>query len=1268
MTMAETSHDPEGGPLDELGEGLRRAVEQVRATPAPADGLARALEKARRVPALAYRAGRRRLLLAGGLAAGVCLAVGLWQALAPERHQDIARRDSKIPDRPVITIIQAPPTDLPNKDLGRATDKGHPDGTSNGITVGLGDGSVRDPKDDSRPSSRAPDRPELSYGGMWPPRGSGPGIRPPGRGPGAPGEAVAIRIVRGRHEGRGVEAFPDRNRSRSGKEKGEKDLDPPYLYQDALSDLPEADRLKKKELDERGRSLARRWPALAPAEREKSLRELTKGLKGEARKRVEDYFRDLGKTRPGKGKLPAVWHRDASRPSFARVYVGDGNALELVSLHVSVQVEGPRARTLVDHVFRNPHPRQLEGTFEYPLPSGASPSYYAMFLGHARGPLPPRFRKGGDDRPLPAEALAKLSPEQLVKQVDSADWGKLQEARVVAQPRAAEAYEEVVRRNVDPALLEYAGGNTFRGRVFPIPAEGYTRVVLAYEETLPVVGGKLLYRFGLPGRRLAELRFSLRARSAECKDPVLLPAGAEKAEGAGAVLFTRTWEKARPSGEVMFRCTPADARVQSTSGQHGDSGPHYLYARLRPALPEAAKAEPFARQAVFLLDTSLSEDPDRFAVSMKLLRAILEGDGDIERFNVLTFNAAPAWLEPSGWLPNTRAGREKALARLEGLLLEGATDLSAALDALCRPPFELEKGAPLNCFLLSDGHLTWGETDPAALVAKFARRCPYRARWHCYRTGLGQESAELYDALTRAGGGVFHCYGEADVPAAARAHRRHCLQVRKVSVGGGPKASELLVAGRKAAVYPGGELVVAARCAGAGKAKVVVEGTFRGKELVQEFPVEVSGGGELAGRGWGELAVASLLALNDPRLDDLVTAYCQEFGIASRAASFLVLESEEDYKRFRVDEESRRVFKGDLAQFLEDSWRALARDASPRDAFARLFGLIDARTRVLSGPGGAHVSKLLNLLGEDDFALAEAPLKGALLRPKDVDPAYQLGRRKDRSDVHVYLDEARRRAKAGDADGAVRVLSSVVEEHPGRGDALRLVGYRLLDLGKPAQAARLFARVQRERPYEPHGHRDLARALEECGQYGLAAVHYEAVLAGDWHARFGDALKAVVKEEYARMMQRAVRGKKLGKRLADHFGERLEKMRDPQPASDLRVTISWNTDATDVDLWVIEPDGTKCFFSHNRTKNGGELSADQTQGYGPERYQVKKALPGTYKVVVHYFRPNPNLLGGETHVNVVIARKAGTPDETVERRTVILKRHGEEVEVCKIKF
>ena len=117
-----------------------------------------------------------------------------------------------------------------------------------------------------------------------------------------------------------------------------------------------------------------------------------------------------------------------------------------------------------------------------------------------------------------------------------------------------------------------------------------------------------------------------------------------------------------------------------------------------------------------------------------------------------------------------------------------------------------------------------------------------------------------------------------------------------------------------------------------------------------------------------------------------------------------------------------------------------------------------------------------------------------------------------------------------------------------------------------------------------------------------------------------------------------------------------------------RVTISWNTDATDVDLWVIEPDGTKCFYQHNRTKNGGELSQDQTQGYGPERYRVAKALPGEYTIVVHYYRANQNLVAGETHVNVIVTRNAGRKDETSERKTIILKKANEQVEAARVKF
>lgn len=967
-----------------------------------------------------------------------------------------------------------------------------------------------------------------------------------------------------------------------------------------------------------------------------------------------------------KTKPPQVWHRDGSRPTFARVYVGDNNSLELVSLHVSVIVEGPRARTLVDHVFRNPHAKQLEGTFEYPLPSGASPSYYAMFLGATRDTAP-RF-KPQEQRPgKPVVLPEMLAPSALARQVDTADWGKLQEARIVPPDKALEAYEEVVRSKIDPALLEYASGNTFRGRVFPIAPKGYNRVILAYEETLPVTSGQMVYRYALPTCQLHEMRFTLQADTRECKDAVLQPKDARKETSDDHVVFTRTWSDTKPEGEVVFSTRPADATVQATSGKHGEKGPSYLYARLRPQLETIAKEEPFAKHAVFLLDTSLSEQPDRFRVSMKLLQEILANDPEIQHFNVLTFNAGAAWVEPKGFLPNTKEGRETAMGRLDGIVLEGATDLSCALEKLVTPGFAIEKNTPIACFLLSDGHLTWGETEVAPLVSRFRKRCPHPTRFYCYRTGLGEENAELYDALTRDGGGTFQCYGEAEVAAAAKAHRRQCLVVEKLRFEGSLAAEELLVSGRRSAVYPDGELVVACHTAKPGKGKIVLDGTFAGQRFTQSFPVEVREDGELAPRGWGEIAVASLLALNDPWVEELVTAYCQEFNVGSRAGSFLVLEREEDYKRFNLDEQRVKIVKGDLEKWLEDSWVNLGKEPSIKHAFGRLLFQIDSRTKVLSAADG-QVKTMLELLSEEDCALPRAEVKGALLRDKDVDKNYLHNRNQDRKAITPYVEEAQRRHGEGDADGAVRVLSSIIEEHAGRGDALRLVGYRLLDLNQPAQAARLFAQVLRQRPFEPHSFRDLARSLEDAGKHPLAALLYESVLAGTWHNRFGEALKAVTREDYARSLRTGLRDGQMTKEQREFFGKRLGELRGAEPATDLRVSITWNTDATDIDLHVIEPDRTKVYYQAPRSKSGGELSQDQTQGYGPERYHVRKALKGEYQVLVHYYRANPNLLGGETHVNVTITRHAGTDKEKVERKTVILKRESEMVPVLRVRY
>ena len=388
-------------------------------------------------------------------------------------------------------------------------------------------------------------------------------------------------------------------------------------------------------------------------------------------------------------------------------------------------------------------------------------------------------------------------------------------------------------------------------------------------------------------------------------------------------------------------------------------------------------------------------------MNMKLMRAILEADSDIEQFNVLTFNVGTTWVQEKGWIDNTAAGRDMVFKRLDGLVLEGATDFGAALDQLAsgkvQPPGG-KGGGSAEVFVLSDGQITWGESDAATLVAGFEQRCAVSDALPLLSHRIRRRepgTVRRPDAQGRRHLQLFHqgrdCRGQGPSPAVSAGGER---QDRRWAGAG-----DVLIAGRQAAVYPGGDLVVAARMKGTGKTQIVVEGTFNGEKFAQEYPIEVRGDSELAPRGWGEMAVASLLSLNDPKLDGLATAYCQQFNIGSRAASFLILENENDYKRFNLEEERGKTLNGDMAKFLDEAWTALGKPATARDQLMRFLKQVDGRTKVMSGDNGKHVAKLLALLKEADFELPASPIAGALLRKGDVPPEYLAARDADRRNV-----------------------------------------------------------------------------------------------------------------------------------------------------------------------------------------------------------------------------------------------------------------------------
>lgn len=112
------------------------------------------------------------------------------------------------------------------------------------------------------------------------------------------------------------------------------------------------------------------------------------------------------------------------------------------------------------------------------------------------------------------------------------------------------------------------------------------------------------------------------------------------------------------------------------------------------------------------------------------------------------------------------------------------------------------------------------------------------------------------------------------------------------------------------------------------------------------------------------------------------------------------------------------------------------------------------------------------------------------------------------------------------------------------------------------------------------------------------------------------------------------------------------------PAKDLRITLTWDTPGTDVDLWVTGPDGEKVFYGHRQGALGGTLDTDVTSGFGPETFTLARRSPGAWRIQAHYY-------GGATPtwVEVNVIEHEGQPEESRRLFRGLLLAVGEVLEV-----
>ena len=247
-----------------------------------------------------------------------------------------------------------------------------------------------------------------------------------------------------------------------------------------------------------------------------------------------------------------------------------------------------------------------------------------------------------------------------------------------------------------------------------------------------------------------------------------------------------------------------------------------------------------------------------------------------------------------------------------------------------------------------------------------------------------------------------------------------------------------------------------------------------------------------------------------------------------------------------------------------------------------------------------------------------------------------------------YLDCADYFFKIGRRRLAIRVLTNVAELDLESPQLLRILAYKLQMEEELVLASRILEQILAMRSEEPQSYRDLALVLDRRREFRRAAELLWAVVMDEWDDRFPE-IETIALMELNRVLDRARREGQTD--LVQELGidQRLVKLLD----HDLRVVLSWDADLTDVDLWVTEPSGERCLYSHNRTRIGGRISRDFTVGYGPEEYVVRKGTSGTFQIQANYYGSSQQTLTGPATVLATVFTNFGRPDE--DRRTMTVR-------------
>lgn len=919
--------------------------------------------------------------------------------------------------------------------------------------------------------------------------------------------------------------------------------------------------------------------------------------------------------------------------------IGGEKPIQLQNLHITSAISGGMAETTVHMVFFNPNQRLLEGQFKFPLLAGQQIIEFSLDI-----------------------------------------EGKLRSAVPVEKAKGRKIFEEVERRQIDPALLEMTQGNNFSLRVYPIPAMGTRTVEIKYAEPLSRDGKYWSYRLPLAyGDRLQDFDLVLKTHGD----------GIPKATGAlGSVKFVHegnTYQahiqknRFTPSGTLSL-LLPASQAAQSYVQER--DGTNYFVAEIPVSVRRIVR--PLPKVVGLLWDSSGSGRSRHLDLEINELNAYFKALGNAE-VRLIRLRDRSEAIETFNIVNGNWDSLQNAL---RSTIYDGASALG-----------DWQPQADVGEYILvSDGLVNYGSTKFQTLSAD--------QRLYALNSSLVADTSKLAALAQRSGGRLAQVLP--DKPgSAAEVLLTEGPHIRNISATG---ASEIVVD----STDPENGLLRVTGKLTSPTAQLNVTLVQQGKAKNVNIAVSVDSPlHPLAAHLWASYRLHELEADFEAHRGEIRRLGTQ-FAIPTRETSLIVLDRLEDYVRYdlappadllaayeQLISQRGAQLKQKRLKHLDYVVREFEQKVVwwgktyPKDDFPkpkkeksaqydesemRPRPLAMAPTPVPVVSSASPPPRVMSLMARDDASASQRKEKvsgtsahteiGIALKKWSSDAPY-ITRMKAASADQIYvvyldekpsylnssaffLDAADMLLEKGQRDLALRVLSNLAEMDLENRHVLRILGYRLIQAGAPDLAIPVFEKVLLLAEEEPQSFRDLGLAHLAAGHYQQAIDHLNEVVVRPWDGRFAEIelialaeLNAIVATAPSQPL--ALDTSRIDPRLLKNL------------PLDLRAVLTWDADNSDMDLWVTDPNGEKCFYAHNLTYQGGRMSRDFTGGYGPEEFSLREAKPGKYKIEANFFGSRQQIVAGATTLQLKLGTRFGTSDAKEQMITLRLKGRGETV-------